>query len=132
MIQPQILKYIFQVTYKDGSIYKSNQEDVSITDPLKSCFYDVNQDEVKTFFLFNDEHTFSVNLEDGHFEVDGVPFFMHDLNTNLTGFKLVFFRRHTHDFNAATGKEMRHEVVYNMGWECNLNGKNYQQIMKIL
>lgn len=131
MIKPQLLKYIFQVTYKDGSIYASNQEDVSIKDPKRSCFYDVKQSEVKTFFLFNDEHRFSVNLEDGHFEVDGVPFFMHDLNTNLTGFKLVFYRRHTHDFTP-DGTETRHEIVYHMGWECNLNGKNYQQIMKIL
>ena len=131
MINSPLLKYIFQVTYKDGSVYQANQEDISVSDPARSCFYDVKIDEVKSFFIFNDEHTYSVNLEDGHFEVDGVPFFMHDLNTNLTGFKLVFFRRHTHDFNAQDGTEMRHEIVYHMGWECSINGKNYTQVMKV-
>lgn len=131
MIKPPLLKYIFQVTYKDGTTYTANQEDVSVKDPQRSCFYDIKPEEVKTFFLFNNDHQYSVNLEDGHFEVDGLPFFMHDLNTDLKGFKLVFYRRHTHDFNAEDGSELRHEIVYHMGWECSINGKNYTQVMKL-
>lgn len=138
------LKYLFQATYKDGTIYKQNLEDKSITEPeTRSCFYDVNIDEVQTFFLFNDDHTYSVNLEDGHFEVDGVPFFMHEAHVKelengrkifmeLKDFRLIFYRQHTHNFNASTQQEISHEIVYRFGWQCTVDGKNYQQIMQLI
>ena len=124
------MKYKFQVTYKDGSVYLQNDDDISVTDPKRSCFYDVKQEEVKSFFLFNDEHTFSVNLEDGHFELDGVPFLMHEENDLLKDFRLVFWRRHTHSFNQ-NNEELSHQIVYRFGWQCTVDGKNYQQIMQI-
>lgn len=126
-----MLKYTFQVTYKDGTIYTQNPEDISVTDSTRSCFYDVKQEEVKSFFLFNDEHNFSVNLEDGHFELDGVPFLMHEENDMLKDFRLIFWRRHTHSFNQENGEELSHNVVYRFGWQCTVDGKNYQQIMQI-
>ncbi len=123
------LKYLFQVTYKNGDIYQQNKEDISITDPLKSCYFDINQDEIKSFFLYNEEHTYSVNLEDGHFEIDGMPFLMHE--ENLKDYRLIFFRQHTHSFNAESYEELSHDVVYRFGWQCEKGGKNYQQVMQI-
>lgn len=126
------LKYQFQVTYKDGSVYHQNAEDVSITDPKRSCFYDIKQDEVKAFFLVGEEHTYAVDLEDGHFEVDGIPFLMHEENDQLKDFRLIFFRRHTHSINMTTGAESGHLEVYRFGWQTNdKTGKNYQQVMQI-
>lgn len=129
-----MLKYLFQVTYKDNSTYQQNPEDISVSDSAKSCYSDVKQEQVKSFFLFNDDHTYSVNLEDGHFEVDGVPFLMHDENDGVKDFKLVFWRRHTHDIevNTEKNKEVRHIIVYRFGWEAiNRKGQNIQQIMQI-
>lgn len=136
------LKYLFQATYKDGSTYTQNPEDVSVSDPLKSCFFDIKQDELRSFFVFNDDHTYSVNLEDGHFEVDGVPFFMHE-DRSLTDFRLIFWRQHTHDFLVGREKEeqTRHEIVYRMGWQCTafrkcrccskMHNVNFQQVLEI-
>lgn len=127
-----ILKYLFQATYKDGSVYLQNEEDKSITEPeTRSCYFDVKVDEVKSFFIFNNDHTYSVNLEDGHFEVDGMPFFMHT-DHRLTDYRLVYYRQHTHSFNQETSDELSHEVEYCIGWQANdSDGKNVQRIMTI-
>ena len=127
-----ILKYLFQVTYKDGTVYHQNEEDRSVTDPeTRSCYFDVKVDEVKSFFVFNSEHTYSVNLEDGHFEVDGVPFLMHT-DPEITGFRLVYYRQHTHSFNQESSEELSHDIVYCLGWQTtDKNGKNVQRIMTI-
>ena len=94
---PIELDYLFTVLYKDGNTYQQTPEDVSVSDPLKSCFFDIKQDEVKTFTLKGNGHTYLVSLEDGHFEIDGVSFKNHD--EVLTNFRLIFFRRHRHNFN---------------------------------
>lgn len=140
----QLVKYIFQADYKDGTHYTSTQEDISVQDPLKSCYYDVKQDELVRFFLFNDEHTYSVNLEDGHFEIDGVPFVMHEehmhslpngrkIEIPLKDFRLIFFRQHQHDITVTylgEQKEIAHRITYHVGWQCTVGGQNYQRVMK--
>jgi len=138
-----MLKYLFKVTYKDGSTYEQNTEDKSVIKGQGSSFSDVKQDEVAVFSLVG-EHTYSVFLDDGHFEVDGVPFFMHEHSSTdneqnkggLRDFRLIFFRRHTHNFNKEnkTGEVVSqdHEIVYRMGWQANdISGKNYQHVMQI-
>lgn len=125
-----MMKYLFTVKYKDGSFYHQNAEDRSATEPDKrSCFFDVKQDEVATFTLEGEGHTYSVNLIDGHFEVNGVPFAMHE--EALSGFRLIFFRQHTHNFIAGSGEEIKHDIVYRLGWQCTVNGENVQRVMQI-
>lgn len=127
------MKYLFQVTYKDGTVYLQNKEDASVTYPGsgKSCYSDLKIDEIKSFFVFNEEHTYSVNLEDGHFEVDGVPFLMHT-DPELTDYRLVYYRQHTHSFNQQSSAELSHDIVFCIGWQANdKNGKNVQRIMTI-
>lgn len=127
-----ILKYQFQATYKDGTVYIQNKEDKSVTEPeIRSCYFDVKVDEVKSFFIFNEEHTYSVNLEDGHFEVDGLPFLMHT-DPELVNYRLVYYRQHTHSFNQESSEELSHDIVFCLGWQAtDKNGKNVQRIMTI-
>lgn len=127
------LKYLFSVEYKDGSTYAQNPEDRSITEPEKrSCFFDVALPEVVRFTLRGDGNEYVVDLRDGHFEINGKSFKMHE-DEAMTGFELVFFRRHTHHFlaGAVTTQETSHEIVYRMGWQCKFRGKNYKEIMHI-
>src|SRR3990167_2816987 len=100
------MKYLFEVEYKDGTFFKQNEEDVSLTDPKRSAFFDIKQEEVKRFTLEGNGNTFCVDLTDGHFEVNGVSFFMHD--ESLTYFRLIYFRRHRHQFNRETREELSH------------------------
>ena len=126
------LKYLFEVVYKDNSIYKQNEEDKPIIKEIGSSFSDVRQEDVKIFTLVGDGHKYSVHLDDGHFEVDGVQFLMHEENDLLKDFRLIFWRRHTHSFNETTKTELSHTIVYRFGWQANDNkGKNVQQIMQI-
>jgi hypothetical protein len=128
-----MLTYLFEATYKDGTSYKQNAEDVSLTDPLRSCFYDIKQEEVQTFTLIGNGHCYTVDLSTGAFAVDGVPFFMHDLNDELKDFRLIFYRRHTHSFNPEGGQEMGHDIAYCLGWQTNdKNGENVKRIMQII
>jgi|SRR5665213_344168 len=125
-----MLKYLFTAVYKDGTTYVQTPDDRSVIEPDKrSCFFDVKQDDVETFTLTGDGHSYLVDLRDGHFEIDGVPFQMHE--EHLSDFRLVFFRRHTHQYQQSTLSELSHEMVYRMGWQCTVDGENYQEIMQI-
>lgn len=128
------LKYRFSVEYEDGSVFEQSEEDKSMKDPLRSAFYDIDQERVATFSLTNMEtgKTHGVSLIDGHFEINGQPFFAHDLDLNLQRKRLIFFRRHLHQFNPATGLETGHTITYRFGWQAlDENGKNHQIIITI-
>lgn len=124
-----MLKYLFIVRYKDGSLYEQNEQDVSITDSKRSCFFDVRQDEIDSFYLINAEHSYAVFLDDGRFEIDGTPFWMHDSGIGFKDFKLVFYRQHEHDFNIGM-KEVAHRIRYCMGWQSDSEGYNIKRIME--
>lgn len=129
-----MLKYLFKAIYNDGTVYEQNAEDRSIIDPEKrSCFYDIDHSKLVAFTLKGDGHEYGVDLRDGHFEIDGIPFVMHEMP--LKDFRLVFFRKHTHSFNVkvddGTHREIDHKIAYRIGWQCTVNGKNYQEIMQI-
>lgn len=127
-----MLKYLFQVEYFDGSFFLQNADDVSANDPKKSAFSDIDQKQVARFSLINQEDNtqyIGVDLEDGHFEANGMQFFLHD--EDLKDFRLIFFRRHRHSFNVE-GTEKSHKVTYRLGWQTNdKEGKNVQRIMEI-
>lgn len=127
------LKYLFTAEYTDGTIYQQTPEDVSVSDPKKSCFSDIDHRKLVKFTLKGEGHSYAVNLRDGHFEVDGVQFFMHE-DFDLVAFRLIFFRQHTHTIQQTrfADKELSHEIVYRMGWQTTtVRGENYQRIMQI-
>ena len=130
------LKYLFTAVFEDGSFIMQNSEDRSEIDPEKrSTFYDVLQKAettpIKTFELIDvpgGNHRYSVHLDDGHFEINGVSFKMHE--EELSDFRLIFFRHHTHSFNQYRD-ELSHEIVYRFGWQTTKDGENYQRVMQI-
>jgi hypothetical protein len=141
-----MLKYLFTAEYKDGSLYQQNADDKSVKEPDKrSCYFDVDQDNLVGFVLRGKDHTYGVDLRDGHFEVDGVPFFMKESNKGimfhleelpngkpvaipLQNLRLIYWRRHTHDIqtNIKTEeqKETDHQVVFKLGWQCEVKCTN--------
>lgn len=109
------LKYLFTAEYKDGTLFTQNPEDVSAVDPKRSAFFDVKHDQLIGFVLSDGKNTFGVDLTDGHFEINGVPFFLHE--TEMRDFKLFFFRRHSHTFSS-DGAEQTHTITYRLGWRA--------------
>lgn len=125
-----MLKYLFTCEYNDGTVFEQNEEDRSSQDPLKSAFFDIKHEILVKFTLTGNGHEYSVDLLDGHFEVDGVPFFMYE--GELQNVRLVFFRRHRHTINTGEMEELSHIITYRIGWQANEpDGKNVQRIMEI-
>lgn len=135
------LKYLFVVEYFDGKVFEQPKEDVSTQDPKRSAFFDVDQQQVARFSLVDQESPdieghrpyVGVDLEDGHFEVNGKAFFLHD--EPFKDFRLIFFRRHRHHFTSSVEenlKEQSHTVTYRIGWQTNdKDGKNHQRVMEV-
>lgn len=122
-----MLKYLFTAEYSDGTKYVQNTEDKSIKEPEKrSCFFDVDHSKLVRFTLKGEGHEYAVDLKDGHFEINGVPFFAHE-EEMVSDIQLIFWRKHKHHIQVGgtTGaderekgsKEIGHEVSYLMGWQ---------------
>ena len=125
------LKYFFTAFYSNGEFFNQDPADVSISDPSRSSFFDVDHSRLVAFSLADSEHSYVVDLTTGAFILDGVSFHMHEAGEVQGPFTLIFFRRHTHTINAQfVGAS--HEIVYRIGWQAkDANGVNIQRVMEI-
>jgi len=129
MVEKTILKYLFTVVYDDGTEYIQSQDDVSISDPLRSAFYDIDIDKVVTFTLNGNAHTYMVDLRSGQFEIDGALFIVGEqLSLDNPSRKLIYYRQHTHEYTLGL-QEIAHEVLFCMGWE--IVGTNIKRVIYI-
>ena len=127
------LSYLFTCRFTDGTTIQQTQDDVSSEDATRSAFFDVVQrlEDVQTFVIKDSEHTYMVDLRDGHFEIDGVPF---EVSTEeLPGeamFRLIYFHRHQH--NVVQGQALTGDgavIRYHVGWQTTIGGKNFQSVI---
>lgn len=145
------LRYLFEAHLKDGTVIRQTQDDQSTAEPLtRSAYFDVAQrlDEVELFGLYNEQHTYTVSMRDGHFEVDGVPFSAQPVASGVINeggrFELVYFRDHQQEFvvTASVGADGQitesrtlgpHYHQYRMGWNYfDPNGKVYTQTIVVV
>lgn len=127
------MKYLFSVQFNDGAIFNQNKEDQHPTKKDKSSFTHLMEEAkihqgIKTFSLHGEEN-FLVDLTDGHFEINGVRFDAHGQDFIPQDLRLVYFRQHRHTLNG--GVETAHEITFFLGWQCTIDGKNYQQTISI-
>jgi len=126
------MKYLFNAQFNDGVVFQQDSEDRHPTKPDKSSFTHLLEEAdihggIALFQLKNEEHTYSVNLLDGHFEIDGVS----TIVEGLSDFRLVYYRQHRHKFNATLTMETAHEVEFHFGWQTTFEGKNVQQVITL-
>lgn len=103
--------------------------DVSAIDPTRNAFFDVSQriDDVVYFGLSGNGCEYLVDLRDGHFEVNGIPFRIDGVN--VTGLRLVYFRRHR---LMIYGSEIyAQHVEYHLGWKGIVGGIEIQRTISI-
>ena len=145
------LKYLFEVKYADGEIYRQTPRDKSKIDPEKrSEFYDVLQEiekgrTIQFFSLVGDGKTITVDLGTGLFYVNGVKLLLESekLPVMPEKFDLIFYRQWTQQVNVEyKGKKIGpFEIVseepqqafceYFIGWKCEIKGKRYIQKMAV-
>lgn len=137
-----MLKYLFKVEFKDGTTYLQNPEDISVSGKLgESCYFDIKDKDIKTFSLIG-EHTYLVDLTDGHFEIDGIPFKIR--NKDLNNFRLVYARVHSatqtteykldENLEIQTDKGKTYDRIksYLIGWQTNDEfNNNIKEILEI-
>jgi hypothetical protein len=134
------LAYLFECHFKDGTVLQQTQEDISTIDPTRSAFYDVLQrkNDIEVFGIFNDHHTYAVDLRDGHFEIDGAAF---NISPNDSfsykehhDYRVIYFRRHQHTVvtGADSSDDLFHTITFHIGWQTTLSdGSNVQQTISV-
>lgn len=127
----QYLTHLFVAEFADGTSYQQNPEDISLIDPAKSSYYDIalRKDEVVRFSITDGMNWYTVDLRDGAFEVNGLPFEAHDQFATLPEkMELVYFREWRHEYPNVNQTPNR----YFIGWEGKTRGgKNIKQTIAI-
>lgn len=127
LTRPPELEFEFICHYHDGSClyqnYGTNQE---------KNFGDIDQQKLVIFELTNGEDSFSVNLKNGSFNLNGqqVNFDLGYLNGQRlqpSQLRLIYFRRIRENF----GGDFKITVQYGLGWQCTIDGENYQRIVLV-
>ena len=87
------------------------------------------------FRLVGNGHIYEVDLVDGHFDIDGVPFEIHEQNLIPKDLRLVYFRETKVQATLGMNQEIKttnHFVNrYFIGWQCTINDKNYQYTLAV-
>lgn len=153
------LRYLFTATFANGKVLEQTPEDLSVLDPEKrNTYYDLLQLQKESPLVRfelreqNDPavarlpHTYAVDLTDGHFEVNGVPFVMHQIEdrevdpmsvqqtVELGPLQLVYFINNKRSLlvGGPNSGMQTHSRLWRFGWRCNVDGKNYQEIMQVV
>lgn len=157
------LNYLFEAEFFDDKPkYKQNQQDASVKFPPvldekgklqgKPAFTDIREDveagNIRRFHLVENflsllPRRFTVDLTDGHFEINGIPFSAQGekpLPVRPQKFILKYFRLRnpylTSTYANKTGVLIKQEagelpMRYLLGWECEIAGVHYEQTIII-
>jgi hypothetical protein len=133
-----LLKYLFSCTFRDGSFYTQHPEDLPQICKTGSSFADIKfRLEQVSYFSLIDENGYeaaSVDLNTGLFKKRGEVFKAHDPSIIFpvdSKLKLIYYRTVTKNMVLGSGVTSSKPVIYNLGWQTNINGKNYQQVISI-
>lgn len=127
---PYKLDFLFIAETYDGQIIRQPENDVSATTPGRSTFYDVLQHKIKRFSLSGKGMLFTIDLTDGHYEVNGN--IMHTkLPPGKCELKVIYYRQVEQRLvrgvkDKDVGKTLEPIVRYYIGWQANYKGKNYK------
>lgn len=126
----------FEADFKDGTTYQQGSKDVSIDTEGKNAFYDIlqRQEDLLRFHVVHGDIRYTVDLEDGHYEVNGNAFTIHDQNYTPAGtLKLIYFKEMHQNFRV--GEATPYEIKVNrmfIGWENNVENKNTKTTLAIV
>lgn len=168
------LRYIFVAQFNDGTEYVQNEEDVSSRNKKRSCYSDlcvwpkgqkdptigpdgltIIRDDIRAFQLEGPNNSiYTVDLLDGHFEVNHAPFIVPGElipdEAKPAKLKLVYFRRRQQHQRVQlelvaedkAGKvlgtkttfigEPTQNCAYHFGWSFEFEGKKYERTIVVI
>lgn len=138
------LKYLWIAKFEDGTLFKQNPEDKSMMEEGRNCYFDLLQlikdgQSLRSFSLKSDDDLVTVDLKTGLFYVNGLALLLEsDKLPSYPGkFNLIWYNQVSVDtkvdYDTKTKEILKASGVKNeyreyfIGWQCNINGKNYQQ-----
>lgn len=132
--RPQTLDYEFQCFYDKSSPVPDLVQEYG-TDNEKN-FGHIDLEKVKIFKLIGDHKEFSVDLETGEMDLNGMSVSF-DLGVKILEdgtpiklipkkYELVYFRRVRNDFNG--GGCVGTKILYCIGWQTFIDGENFQRL----
>lgn len=142
MTEPIKNIFLFVANFADGTQFFQDQTDISRIDSTKNQFFDVLEKQKQTklisFFFIPAEgngNTYAVDLRDGHFEVNGTPFYLHrnELGEHYKDFRLIQCRRVEHLIDRNSKELIESSIFcYILGWQTTFQGQNIQKTLKII
>lgn len=139
----------FEADFSDGTTYIQGIKDESIDTEGKNAFFDILQrmDQVIRFHIIKDTgDRYTVDLRDGHFEINGCPFDAHEQYFDTRGktLQLIYFKEMRRDdtvtgtvqedlsIKQATTPGVPYVNRYFIGWQTNKpNGDSVQQTIAV-
>lgn len=117
------LEYLFIAEKMDGSIYKQTPRDIAKYSDWGSAFTDVVNEKLRRFSLVGKGHIYTVDLKDGHIEIDGRKICPPKDVPACVELKLIYWRQVKKSI-VQNGKQLPTQVKYIIGWEYNFRGKH--------
>lgn len=133
--------YSFTAVFEDGTVIEHDHNDengdTSLTVEGGNRFTDVmeksKESDLVSFVIHNDEQSLGVDLRDGHFELNSIPFWQHRPElTTYKDFRIVYYRTVQRILNQVTTEEIDAQVLgYTVGWQVTHDGKNVQRFVVV-
>ncbi len=134
--------YSFTAVFSDGHVIERDhndpESDRALTSDTGSRFTDVQNYEKTSklveFVIHNPNQSLGVDLRDGHFEINGVPFYLHRPDRDgYKDFRVIYYRTVRHVINQESGEiEQTGLLGYACGWQTtDKDGRNVQEIVTI-
>lgn len=143
-LPPDYLRWLFIAEFDSGTQYAQTADDRADCDPHRDAFYDIlyltgqldrKPEKVRSltrFHLTDSRNWFTVDLRDGKFEVNGLPFEAHPQLTELEPpLNLIYYRESRADL-FANGTTRQYVNRYFLGWWfMDKNGKKVEETIAI-
>jgi hypothetical protein len=130
---PYALDFLFVAETYNGNIIKQSPDDKPRFAKEGSSFTDVVHEHIKRFSLVGKGHIFTVDLTDGHVEVDTRILYPPKKPPPVTSLDLIYYRQVQQRMGVGPdGKSRMAPIVrYYIGWQANYKGKNYKWEMGV-
>ena len=107
--------------YNDGTELKQFSEG------REMLFKDIELDKLKTFEIRKGDQSYTVNLEDGSFDINGQRLMFENFGTQ-NDFQLIYYVRVKRNIGPHL-PPIERQICF--GWKTNIDGYSFKRILKI-